>query len=172
MSNFIAPLMILTAFAVGGVIDLFVRRNGSVVLNVDQGRARYPGMVCSFGVVGLVMALVVIAFTALEAELWPYWPIAVLVALVLAGTGAYSIRMWTMTRWEWNADSITLALGKRITSVRWSDITHAKWLIGGWRITGPAGAVSSWYNVVGYDVMTEALIKHRPDLAHITHLRA
>lgn len=172
MSGFILPATIGIIFLSGGVIDWASQRYQCVQPTVEQGVARYPGMFFSFGIAVALFALAFAVLPIARPNARSEWSIIVLAVFGLLGVSYYLIRTWLVKRWEWDAEGVTFISGKRITRLPWADITSGKWLIGGWRVTGPSGSVPCWYNVVGYYVLSDALIKNRPDMAHITSLRA
>lgn len=166
------PVVILTVGLAGAVIDWIIDRRLKAQPNVEQGFGRYPGSFLSYGIVIGLLALGFAALPVTRAESRPEWPIILPVAVLLLALSYYCIHKWLVTRWEWDAEGVTFISGNRVTRLPWADIAGGKWLIGGWRITGPNGPVSCWYSVVGYYALSDALIKHRPDLARVTHLRA
>lgn len=172
MSAFIGPLIFAVVFLLGACIDWIRRRNRRIILSAEQGSTRYPGMYLSTGIAALVGAVVLATLVTTQGDVRADWFIFFLFSLVLVGVGAHSIRAWLVNKWEWDTAGITHVSGKRVTRIAWADISSGKWLIGGWRITGPNGSISCWQHVIGYDLMSETLIRHRPDFAHITSLRA
>jgi MFS family permease len=169
VSVFFAPLAILIIFGSGAIIDRIIKRR--INPSVTQGEGRYPGFYLSGSIAVGLAVLLLVAIAIMHS--WDDWPF--LLALVLLGIGVciYLLRSWLVNRWDWDNEGVRHTSGKRVTMLRWGDITGGKWLIGGgWRIHGLAGSISCWFDIIGYDVLSEALIKHRPDLAHITSLRA
>ena len=165
-----APLAILIIYGSGTVIDWITRPR---IKSTDtQGVARYPGHFLAMGIaIGLGIPLL-ITLAVVRTESVHNWMILFVVALFGAGVSVHALRAWLTKRWMWDEEGVTYVSGKRVTTLRWDDITGGKWLIGGWRIYGPSGAVSCWHNIVGYYALSDALVKHRPDLARVTHLRA
>lgn len=148
------------------------QRAKRVELSVERGCSRQRGSFLGFGIAFILWSIVFAVMVLMDPESPPYWLLVFLGVALFVGIGVYMIREWLTTRWDWDANGITHTSGKRVTHLQWADITSAKWVIGGWRVTGPNGAVSCGHHVLGYNVISDALIKYRPDLAHATLLRA
>lgn len=172
MNAFIFPVVFVTVSLTGAIIDWISQRRRKVRPTVEQGFARYPGTLMSWGIAIGLLALTFPALLVARPDARSEWPIILPAVIVSLGLSYYCIHKWLVTRWEWDAEGVTFVSGKRTTRLPWAAIISGKWLIGGWRITGLDGSISCWHTVTGHDVLSDALIKHRPDLAGITLLRS